>query len=363
MKRLVGLFFFSGLFFIACEEDPKPYKTTPYSLNIPDRFPGPVLPADNPLTVEGVELGKRLFYEPKLSINNSISCASCHKQEFAFSDGGKAVSEGFDGTLGTRNSMALFNMFYHQEMFWDGRAVNLREQVLQPIEDPIEMAESLDGVLLKLNADIEYRDRFKKAFDIDQIDKHHLSLALEQFILSLTSFNSKFDKLVIQQGIPPQQALSPSEFRGFQLLQKEFRPPGPGIPPGGAGDCFHCHNTPLFRIDKFSNNGLDASFSDPGRSAVTGDPADRGKFKVPSLRNIAVSGPYMHDGRFSTLDEVLEHYSSGLQKSPSLDANMVAVDFGGLMLTTQDKADLKAFMEALTDSTFLTDPRHENPFK
>ena len=354
-----------ALTFQACKEDPpEGFKTVAYNLNIPTNFSEAIIPADNPLTVEGVDLGRHLFYETKLSVNGSISCGSCHLQEFAFSDGGKALSQGFAGMDGKRNSMPLFNFFYHQNgFFWDGRAPLLRDQTLKPIEDPLEMGENLQAVIAKLNADNTYRDKFKAAFNIDEIDEFHLSLALEQFLHSLVSLNSKFDRLVISKGLPPQQALTPEEFRGFELLRKEFIPPGIGQPPGGEGDCFHCHNSPLFRIDNFSNNGLDVIQVDHGFGAVSGNPDDIGKFKVPSLRNILLTAPYMHDGRFANIDDVLEHYSTGLVKSSTIDANMTALDFGGLQLTMQDRSDLKAFMATLTDSSFLSNPAHSDPFK
>lgn len=362
------------LFFESCQPDETDdfvYNPTPHQLEIPEGFPAPLLHDDNPLTKEGVELGRRLFYEPMLSKGNKISCSSCHNLSNAFTDEGKAFSEGVNGNLGNRNSMALFNLFYHRNFFWDGRAQLLRHQALAPIEDPAEMDETLANVIEKINQNEDYKQRFRAAFNTQNINSEHISMALEQFMFSIVSLDSKFDQAYSElqkNGLPITRIslanyLTPEEITGFELLTQEFTPPRPGNPPGGAGDCLHCHNAPLFRIHDFSNNGLDATFTDPGRANITGDfQNDAGKFKVPSLRNIAVSAPYMHDGRFETLEEVLDHYSTGVTKSNTIDPNMKAQDFGGLQLLPQEKEAIIAFLKTLTDSTYLNNPAYKNPF-
>lgn len=361
MKRLL---FVSLLLigFASCKPDLKPSKEypapTPFVLPAKPRFPPAAIPADNPLTVEGIELGRHLFYETKLSGNNTQSCASCHNQEFAFTDNGKQFSSGITGAVGSRNSMALFNLAYspiNNRFFWDGRVATLREQVLLPIEDPIEMHESLQNAIFKLEQTALYPELFGKAYGDEAITTERMAKALEQFILSIQSTDSKFDRFRANPVLNP---LSESEDRGLTLILREFSPPGSGRPVGA--DCFHCHGGHLFTNNIFANNGLDENPA-AGLSVVTNDPSDIGKFKTPSLRNIAVSGPYMHDGRFETLEEVLEHYNAHLKESPTLDVNLKSQGVG-LGLTAQDKADIIAFLHTLTDSVYLNNPAYKSPF-
>ena len=314
---------------------------TPYRLAISRFFPRPDLPRDNPLTDQGVALGRRLFNDPRLSLNNSESCASCHHADHAFSDT-NALSLGAEGEFGTRNAMPLLNLAWKSSFFWDGRADTIREQVLQPIQNPLEMHASLSNVVAKLAADSLYPAQFAAAFGCTEITADHVTRALEQFLLAQVSFNSKFDHVIIGE-----TNLTAEEQRGFELFQTEYDPRR-----GQYGaDCFHCHGGPLFQSQSFANNGLDADFKDPGRSAVTGREGDRSKFAVPSLRNVELTAPYMHDGRFATLEEVVQHYCTGVQRSATLDPNLAKHPDGGVPLSAADQRALVAFLKTLTDES------------
>jgi len=346
----------------ACQPDvppgPKLYpEPSPYNWASKPFFPPPVIPADNPLTVEGIALGRHLFYENRLSGNNTQSCASCHRLNYALSDSLNRYSRGIDGIEGQRNSMALFNLTWHTRFFWDGRSPSLRHQVLQPIQDPIEMHQSLPESVRKISQSTQYPALFGAAFGTEEVTSDRIARALEQFLLSVVSTDSRFDRYRQNPVLNP---LSPSEQRGFDLFMREYSAPSSGRPRGA--DCFHCHGGHLFRADAFFNNGLDAQPA-PGYEGSTGLASDRGKFKASSLRNIALTAPYMHDGRFSTLEAVLDHYSQHIQMSPSLDANLRVVyeSEGGLNLSNQDKQDIIAFLHTLTDSTFINNPAYQKP--
>jgi len=327
-----------------------PQVGAPFALEITQRLPRVELPADNPLTVEGVALGRRLFHDTRLSRNNQQSCASCHAQPFAFSDA-RTVSAGAEGQKGRRNSMPLFNLAWAKEFFWDGRSKSLREQVLKPIEDPLEMNERLDNVLAKLRADEDYRKEFAAAFG-GEITSERLAMALEQFLLTLVSQDSKFDRAARKLA-----TLTAEEQRGLQLFVTEHDP-ARGL---RGADCFHCHGGNLFTNNAFSNNGL-VPTADFGRFEATRDEGDRGKFKVPTLRNIAATAPYMHDGRFKTLEEVVEHYDKGVQRGPTLDPNLAKHPAEGLGLSAEDKRALVAFLKTLTDEQFIAPPKTETAF-
>jgi cytochrome c peroxidase len=354
------VFFFLAIAVMACKPDLKEPKTYPaptlYNFEQKPFFPPAIIPADNPLTVEGIALGRHLFFETKLSGDNTQSCGSCHNQALAFTDNGARFSTGITGAIGTRNSMPIFNLMWVPRFFWDGRSPNLRHQVLQPIQDPIEMHENLPNAINKLESTELYPDLFGKAFGSEEITSERIAKALEQFILSIVSTDSKFDRFRQNPVLNP---LSASEQRGFDLFMREFSPPGSGRPVGA--DCFHCHGTHLFTTNVFTNNGLDENPA-IGFNVVTNDPNDIGKFRSPSLRNVALTAPYMHDGRFETLEEVLDHYNEHLKESPTLDPNLKSQGVG-LGLTVQDKADIIAFLNALTDSVYLNNPDYKNPFQ
>ncbi len=344
---------------IGCKKDKGAvavYNDTPLTLNlINNTLPIPNLPSDNPLTKSKVALGRMLFYERSMSLDGTINCASCHNQENAFSDINQ-FSEGVDGALGGRQAMAIFNMAWHEnEFFWDGRAHLLRDQALGPIENPLEMNETLENVIVKLK-NKGYADWFIRAFGSDEITPLKISLALENFMLSIVSDDSKYDRYLA--GLA---TLTASEERGRVLFFGEYNEFFPNI---SGADCAHCHAGNNFENDLYMNNGLDtdAGFIDFGREDATNNVADRAKFKVTSLRNIAVTQPYMHDGRFETLEEVVDHYNSNIQNSSTVDPALLGTTSTGLMLDALEKEDLINFLKTLTDNTFLNNPDYSNPF-
>lgn len=333
------------------------YDPQPYNLDLAIHFPDPNLPEDNPLTVDGVQLGRMLFYEPLLSKNNTVSCASCHKQENAFSDVRK-LSIGVHGDSSRRQSMPIFNMALNRTgFFWDGKMPTLRSQSLIPIEDPIEMDETLENVVKKLEDRELYRNQFYRAFGDFEINSSKISLALEQFMLSIVSDNTKFDRFLLGQ-----DTLTASEQRGMALFNAEYNQ---FLPEVSGADCLHCHSGFNMENKFFSNNGLEdeSSYKDLGRFNITGDPTDKGKFKIPSLRNIELTPPYMHDGRFSSLEEALEHYNSNVKVSPTLDPAILHTTNTGLNLSDNDKADIIAFLKTLTDWEMIKNPKYSNPFE
>ena len=333
-----------------CDKPIDEFSPSPYSLVIPSTLPPMDIPAENPLTVEGVALGRRLFYEPLLSGDGTQSCSSCHVQSAGFTDTAR-FSTGIDGLQGARNAMVAFNLAWSPTLFWDGRATSLELQALGPIVNPIEMHETWSNAAEKLNAHSEYPSLFKKAFDIDEIDSSYVAKAIAQFERTLISGNSKWDKWIRGEVI-----LTAQELKGWDL----FNVDGPIV----GADCFHCHTAPHFTDFSFHNNGLDTdeTFDDLGLYEVTESNIDKAKFKTPTLRNIEVSGPYMHDGRFASLEEVIEHYNSGGHASSTVDPLMKNIG-EGLLLSPEDKQALIAFLRTLTDEEFLTNPQFSNPFE
>ena len=339
---------------------------TPYTLVIPSNLPPMDIPADNKLTVEGIALGRFLFYEKRLSGDNGMSCATCHAPALAFTDG-KPVSKGIDSIAGTRSTMPLINLGYARFFFWDGRAATLEQQILQPVSNPIEMHEAWPNAMAKLQADAVYPELFNRAFGTSHIDSLLAAKAIAQFVRTLVSGNSPFDKFRRGEGF-----ISPDAQVGFDLFKKEGGAIGENIPVAGStpvigqggADCFHCHTEAagLFTDEQFHNNGLDTIFPDLGRAGVTGDPADLAKFKTPTLRNIMATAPYMHDGRFATIDQVLDHYNEGGHASTTVDPFMkfTSPDMT-LGLTPTKRAQVKAFLNSLTDAEFLSNPAFQDP--
>ncbi|MEM7145120.1 MAG: MbnP family protein [Verrucomicrobiota bacterium] len=320
---------------------------TPKPFTIPKGFPIPALPTDFPLTQERVDLGKKLFHDTLLSRDSSVSCSSCHQSNYALTDG-LQFSVGIDGKEGTRNSMPLANLAWKSSFFWDGRAPSLREQALVPIEDPVEMHESLDNVTEKLADSQTYPDLFAEAFGDKQITPERIGIAIEQFLLTLTSFDSKFDRAMRGEA-----ELTDEEKRGFELFFTEYEPRRELY----GADCFHCHGGAFFTDHDFHNNGLSLS-EDLGLEKVTGLEIDRGKFSTPTLRNVALTAPYMHDGRFDTLEQVLDHYTEGIDYSPHLDPNLAKhPGSGGIPLSEDDKAAIIAFLKSLSDEQFAPVPQ------
>ena len=330
-----------------------PYEPVTYELDIPDGFPALEQPVDNPMTVDGIQLGRKLFFDPILSIDSTISCSSCHQPNLSFTDG-LPLSEGVNGTT-HRGSIGLLNVgFHYSGLFWDGRAATLEELALIPVEDPIEMAESWDSVELKLKNHPEYPAAFRKAFGIadkSMIDRNLAAKAMAQFLRTIVSgTNSRYD-----QYIRGDIFLEENEINGYLM----FFNLDPSLP---DAQCGHCHNAPLLATNDYFNNGLQESpdllsFPDKGRGAITGLMSDNGLFKPPTLRNLVFSAPYMHDGRFNTLEEVVDHYASGGKNSPNKSSFMF-----NLVLTESQKADILAFLLTLTDSTTLSNPAYQNPF-
>lgn len=337
---------------LACKKEKtvtEVYNPTPASVEVPayvKTYVGSMQhPADNPLTVEGIALGRKLFYEKMLSNDKSMNCASCHKQEHAFDDP-RPFSQGTNGAFGNRNAMAIVNQGWDKHFFWDGRRGTLEGQAHDPVTNPIEMANNWPEVVKRLQSSSNYSDLFFKAFGTKTIDSNLVVKAIAQFERTLVSFNSKFDKYYY---LGDSAIFNQQEKNGLNIFT-------------GKGMCNNCHlmNT-LLTNREIINNGLDVVPADAGLMKFTGNTADKGKFKVPTLRNIEVSAPYMHDSRFNTLEQVVQFYSSGVQQnSPNVDEHMV--EFGsGLNLTTQEQTDLVAFLKTFTDQSFLADKRFSDP--
>ena len=321
----------------------------------PAGFAKIIYPADNPTTAEGLALGRALFYDPLFSRDSTVSCATCHRPELAFTDG-LAISSGVGGRSGRRNSPSLTNIGYlHETLFWDGRADNLETQALHPIAEASEMASDWPTVLRRLRDHPHYPGRFHAAFGVsgEEIKPGHVGKALAQFQRSLISGDSKYDR--VRRG---EATFTEVEALGnaiFFDLADEPEPTWRGFP---TGECAHCHPPPHFTNQRFFNNGLDEvaslrDFPDPGRGPITGNNSDYGKFRSPGLRNVAVTAPYMHDGRFATLEEVVAHYNSGGHYAENRDPNLYRIG-----LEPEQQAALVAFLRTLTDSVFLNNPAY-----
>lgn len=338
-----------------CDLTNIPYNPTNYNITKPEGFGQMDIPTDNLLTEEGIELGRFLFYDPILSKDSTISCSSCHLQEHAFTDA-KAISAGVNGTLGTRSAMSLFNVgYYNTGLFWDGRSANLEIQALEPIENPLEMHEKWPDVEEKLQRSKFYPAMFRKAFGIDdkrKISKYLVAKALSQFQRTLLSHNSRYDQVFLRlEGFATEK-----ELRGYDMYFNTSL----DLP---DAQCGHCHNGFLLTNNGFFNNGMDSvdnlmNYKDPGRGKVTGQYFDYGKFRAPTLRNIGFTAPYMHDGRFKTIEEVMEHYTEHIKNVINLDPNLAILN-----LTQSQKEDVIEFIKMLDDSTAIKNPRFSNPFK
>ncbi len=316
-------------------------------------FPPMPLPADNAVTVEGVALGRQLFYDPVLSKEGTLSCASCHRQEAAFSDAPFAFSKGRNGLKTRRNTPPLFNLAWYPSLFWDGRAASIEDQVFHPVRDTAELASVWTEVAVRVARKATYRRQAKAAFGAAPIDSVLIAKAIGQFLRTLLSYRSKYDRVLAGKDF-----FTPDEYQGFVLINDM-----------SEGDCLHCHSTDgdaLGALPGFSNNGLDRDIppaGDGGRGEVTGVPADWGKFKIPTLRNVALTAPYMHDGRFATLEEVLQFYSTGVQQSATIDAKMSYAHAGGVQLSKEKQQQIIAFLKTLSDTAFIHDPSFKNPFQ
>lgn len=323
----------------------------PIALKFPPNFPKPTLDANNPLTTEGIALGRLLFYDVKLSGNNSISCASCHRPELAFTDAVPQTNIGFTGIPLPRNASALINLAWaNNGLHWDGITNSLQTQAILPLTDLHEMNEKLPELEAELKQIPDYVTRFRKVFN-DDIKAELIAKALAQFQKTLISADSKYDQYVRKEN---NVSLSDIELKGLNLVKQK---------------CSSCHASELFTDNEFHNNGLDATFSDQslggvftGRFRVTKNVNDLGKFKTPTLRNVILTEPYMHDGRFITLAQVLDHYANGVKFSASLDPSLVQANLKtGISLTTDEKTAIIAFLTTLTDYKFSSNKEFSNP--
>lgn len=349
------LVFVGILLLMSCKKSEEEVITNDYELTYPAYFGTPDLP-ESELDKEQVELGRLLFYERKLSRDSSVSCSSCHIQKFGFSDTTK-FSLGVDGRITNRNSMALSNLIWQKAFFWDGRVTSLEDQALLPIENPQEMDLPLDQALARLNSSENYRTLFKNAFGSEKINPRNLAKAISSFERTLITGNSRYDEYKQGRG-----SLTDQEIRGEALFLTHPEP-SQNLRGGNCGDC---HSFPHLQGFEFKNNGLDEVIIDEGRKDFTGREIDAGKFKIPNLRNIELTAPYMHDGRFKTLEEVLSHYNEHINyNSPNLDPlitsasnDCIGCDLG---LTETEKQDIIAFLKTLTDNKFITNEKFSKP--
>ncbi len=338
----------------SCKKDPREGSFiiscgTPITIAPPPNSPPIPIPQDNPMTVEGIELGRHLFYEKLLSGNDSMACAGCHTQSIAFTDENK-FSIGIDGFVGGRGAPPIANLAYSPKLFWDGKANSLEELVLFPIESDVEMHESVFNAVKQLQQTQRYPGMFYEAFCDSTISVETMSKAMAQFLRSITSFNPN--------SIPGIGDDSRNEVqeRGYRVFVDETK-----------GDCFHCHTATSFTTNfTFQNNGLNADPSqDPGLAGQTGNPNDMGKFKVPSLLNLRHTSPYMHDGRFETIQEVINFYDTGFHYSSTLSPDLIKHTQNekpvGRAWTDRDKLDLLAFLLTLEDTTVLNNPAFSDP--
>jgi cytochrome c peroxidase len=339
---------FVMVFFFACQKEepipPIPYQPTPYVPSLPIWADVMPIPADNTLTVEGIALGRKLFYEKKLSADHTMSCGSCHVQGYGFSDP-KKFSVGIKGDVGTRQSMAIFNLAWNEPFFWDGRAATLEQQAHDPVVNPIELNNTWQAVVKSLQTDNTYPELFRLAFGTSHIDSTLITKAIAQFERTIVSYDSKFDHFYFKGD---STVFNEVEKRGFKVFF-------------GKALCLHCHSGVNLSDNSLRNNGLDVVPKDNGFGDISKNADDNGRFKVVSLRNIERTAPYMHDGRFKTLEEVVEHYDSGVVfGTPNLDPNMQEF-VGGLGLTQQEKKDLVTFLKTLSDDNLLTNKNWANP--
>lgn len=317
-------------------DEPQPEKI---SFKTPANFPAAIYQFENnTLTNEGFALGKKLFYDSRLSADKSVSCGSCHQQFAAFAQLDHPVSHGVNNCLGKRNAPVLFNLAWQREYFWDGGAKNLEIVPINAITDGCEMATDLNEIVRFLKNTTPYPQLFKAAFGSDNINSQTFLKALAQFTATMVSANSKYDKVMLN---PQNNAFTDDELKGYQLFKDK---------------CSNCHPEPLFTNLNYASNGLDMHSDDEGRKRITGLASDDGKFRIPTLRNIVLSTPYMHDGRFATLTEVVEHYNSGVKNTSNLAADLKKNGTLGIALTTIEKQQLISFLKTLTDDEFIKNP-------
>jgi len=330
------------LFVLGCQKDVAiPDSSNGISFNVPEGWPAPTYKFDgNPLTTAGFSLGRKLFYDTRLSKDNTVSCGTCHQSYAAFANFDHPVSHGINSQLGTRNSPALFNLNWHTSFMWDGGINHIEVQPLAPIQNPVEMGENINNVISKLQADASYPGMFQTVFGSSEIASDKVFKALAQFMGAMVSANSKYDHYMRHE---PGGDMNSSELAGLEVFRQY---------------CASCHQEPLFTDNSFRNKGLHPSaLNDSGRGRITLLATDVYKFKVPSLRNLKYSPPYGHDGRFQTLDQVLNQMESDVTDGPTLDPLMK----NGIKLTTQQRTDLLNFLNTLNDEQFVQDKRFQEP--
>ncbi len=311
---------------------------------VPANFPQPSYDLKrNPVTPEGFKLGRILFYDRQLSLDHSTSCGTCHQSFAAFANFQKPVSRGMKGCTGQRNAPGLFNLAWQSEFMWDGRIDQFDLSSHNALVNPCEMANDVNNLSARLQGYQVYPPLFKKAFGDSTVTSENLLKALAQFMATLVSANSRYDKYIRKE---KGGDLTRDELDGYILFREK---------------CASCHQEPLFTDRSYRNNGLDIRSMDKGRDSLTHQSRDQGKFRVPSLRNVEVTSPYMHDGRFSTLAEVLAHYDHGVQPNANLDLSLRGKDRLGIPLKTNEQEKIMAFLLTLTDKQFISDRRFQTP--
>jgi cytochrome c peroxidase len=338
MKKIVIIAIFGILFFAFLGFSKLAF--TPIYLDIPKGWPKPVYDfSKNPITEEGFQLGRNLFYDPILSRDNTISCASCHLQQTGFTHVDHDLSHGIDGKIGIRNSMTLMNLAWSKTFMWDGGINHLDVQAIHPITSEVEMDETMENVVAKLQQSEKYQQLFKAAFGTKKITGQLTLKAISQFVVLLSTSNSKYDKVMRNE-----TSFNQMELDGYAVFKT---------------NCASCHKEPLFTTDSFENNGLavDSTLNDIGRMRITQNEKDKYKFKVPTLRNVQFTFPYMHDGRFKTLNEVIKHYNSEIINHSTLSNQLK----NPMQLSDNQRTELIAFLKTLTDNEFLFNPRFSFP--
>ena len=334
------IFGFFAVLSDACNKTDQPPATKPLTLETPPGFPPPEdIFRNNPLTQEGFDLGRKLFYDGRLSKDGNVPCASCHQQFAAFSTFDHALSHGVDNKSTFRNAPGMFNLAWHKEMHWDGGINHLEVQPLAPLTNPNEMGETVEGVIAKLNSDSRYREMFRAAFGDETVNSQRMLKAMAQFMGMMVSADSKYDQ--VKQG---RAIFTLAEGAGYAVF---------------LAKCASCHKEPLFTDLSYRNTGLplNPTLKDQGRMRITNKSEDSLKFKVPSLRNVAITAPYGHDGRFYSISAVIDHYRFSVIDGPTTDPLLKA----RIGMSSNEKADLLQFLQTLTDQTFINDKRFSQP--
>jgi len=329
-------------FFVSCkkEEIITPISKDAFVFDQPTTFPKPVYTyTNNPITLKGYELGRFLFYDPILSLDSTISCSTCHAQQHGFADHNIPLSKGVNGKFGKRNAPALMNLAWSPTFMWDGGVNHIEVQPVVPLTDEHEMGETMANLVVKLNRSSFYNQKFKEAFGVETITDQKLLHALAQFTSMLVSANSKYDQVIVGK-----TTFTSEEKQGYELFKTK---------------CAACHREPLFTDYSYRNSGVETDIKDIGVERVTQDPNDKGKFKVPTLRNVEFSYPYMHDGRFTNLEQVVAFKSNGIQDSPTVDPFLKH----GLNLSKEEQKALVSFLRTLSDYSYIGNPKYAEPVR